>query len=117
MTEPPIDFSPLEPEGPEYWKRLALRIEGAAAGELRRRADVARGPGPFLVRRWAPILAMAATIALAAGAVLFRLPGPRDPVTTAVADLAGVPYEAATLMTGERPPSWGQLMRSDGGGR
>lgn len=111
MTEPPIDFSPLDPpEGAAHWRHLAQRIEDAAAPELARRAARRGGMVAPLLRGWRPILAAAAAIVALASAALVRRPAPADPAAAALAALAGVPYESALAMAGAGAPGLGQLL-------
>lgn len=117
MTEPPIDFSSLQPGDGEYWERLARRVEATADAELARRSGVPDGLERLLLRRRTPILALAASVAVAAGVALLRLPQPHDPFTVLVADLAGISYETASVLTADRPPSWTRLLRDGGRGR
>lgn len=105
MTVPPTDFSPLEPDDPAHWERLARRIEAAAAPELAARARRAATPavswGQVLVLWRRPLLAAAAALVLLAGGAL-AVPAAqreRDPQAEALALLVEVPYESAALIT------------------
>jgi len=90
MNESWSDLSPLDPErDPERWEALLRRTRAAARGELARRSLA----GPLA--RWVrPALAMAASLALAAGGVLaLTEAAPQaDAQVPGVAEAMGVPF-------------------------
>jgi len=93
MNERWRDLSPLDPErDPERWEALMRRTRAAAAGELSRRA-FAVSPAAPLARWVRPALAMAASLAVAAGGVLALTPASAQTAAApGVAEAMGMPY-------------------------
>ncbi len=116
MDEEPIDLRPLDPTlDRERWERRIATLTALAAPELARRAAMAQDAGPSLVLLgwFRPALAMAATLAVCAGAALAMLlqspAAPPEPATPAMTEALRLPAPVALWLGEEQPPSVADL--------
>lgn len=114
MDENPIDLRPLDPTlDRERWERRIATITALAAPGLARRAMAADSPSVVLLGWFRPALAMAATLALCAGAALaLLLQSPAaapEPATPAMTQALRLPAPVALWLGEEQPPSVADL--------
>jgi hypothetical protein len=117
MDEQPIDLRPLDPTlDRERWERRIATITTLAAPELARRATAADSPFLVLLDWFRPALAVAATLALCAGAALAMLLQPPATPEPAMAEALRLPAPVALWLGEEQPPSVADLASAVQGG-
>lgn len=113
MDKERLDLSVLDPGADQLrWERLVRRINEAAASELARRAAL-RGSVVGVLAGWArPMIAAAASVALASASVL-ALAG-REPLGPepgqSVAEALRIPAPVAEWVADERSPDMTDLL-------
>ncbi len=117
MDDRPIDLAALDPtlDG-ERWERRIAAISALARPELAHRAAAAASPALVLVGWLRPALAMAATLALCAGAALMlQLGNAGAPAVSAEA--LRLPSAVDQWLGEDQPPTMAELAAAVGGGQ
>jgi hypothetical protein len=119
MDDRQIDLAALDPTlDSERWERRIAAISALARPELARRAAAAASPALVLVDWFRPALAMAATLALCAGAALMLQLGNAAGAPAVSAEALRLP-SAVDQWLGEedQPPTMVELAAAVGGGQ
>jgi hypothetical protein len=118
MDDRPIDLAALDPTlDSERWERRIAAISALARPELARRAASAASPALVLVGWFRPALAMAATLALCAGAALMLQLGNTGEPALAAEALRLPSAVDQWLGEEDRPPTMAELAAAVGGGQ
>lgn len=118
MDDRPIDLAALDPtlDG-ERWERRIAAISALARPELARRAAAAASPALVLVGWLRPALAMAATLALCAGAALMLAFDGAASEPTVTAEALRLPSAVDQWLGEDQPPTMAELAAAVGGGQ
>lgn len=120
MDDRPLDLGSLDPALDRVrWERRIAAITALAAPELARRTALAGSPALVLVDWFRPALAMAATLAVCAGAsLMLLLPGATGASRSLVtAQELRLPAQVAEWLGNDQPPTVTELAAVVGGGQ
>lgn len=118
MDDRPIDLGALDPTlDDERWQRRIAAISALAAPALARRATAAASPAQVLVGWFRPALAMAATLALCAGAALLLSFDGGASARAVTAEALRLPSPVSQWLGEDQPPTMAEVAAAVGGGQ
>ncbi|HEX6902880.1 MAG TPA: hypothetical protein VF789_24405 [Thermoanaerobaculia bacterium] len=118
MDDRPIDLAALDPTlDSERWERQIAAVSALARPELARRAAAAASPALVLVGWFRPALAMAATLALCAGAALLLQLGGAAGTPAVSAEALRLPSAVDQWLGEDQPPTMAELADAVAGGQ